>query len=246
MKTLENNDFMMLNNIIYRIHANEDFVSMRREFLEQMKMLIDFDSADFYLSKGDGTTSLSSQVSYNCPMDVSKTYETLDYSQGIMSSGKSMVYRESDILQEEKRVETDYYRKVYKINNWHYAIQLILGKKGKFLGVATFYRNLGQDDFQYGDVFMLEMIKDHLSHRLFTELSHSEDGKMTAAEVTKVFLLTKRESQILELLLKHHDNNIICDICTISPNTLKKHVLNIYRKLDINNRAQLLQKITQK
>ncbi len=244
MKTLDNNDFMILNNIIYKIHTNGDFFAMRREFLEQMKMVMDFDSADFYLAKGDGSTTLGNKVAYNCPSDVSKIFEAQDYSQGILSTGRSMVYRESDILSEEKRIATEYYQNVYKPNNWHYALQLILGRKGKFLGAVTFYRHTGQSDFRYDDVFLMEIIKDHMAHRLFTQLS--EDEKITVADATIQFSLTKRETQILELLLTHHDNQAICGACVISNNTLKKHILNIYRKLDVKSRPQLLQKITQK
>lgn len=244
MKTLDNNDFMILNNIIYKIHTNGDFSAMRREFLEQMKMVMDFDSADFYLAKGDGSTEIHGKVAYNCPTDTAKIFEAQDYSQGILSAGRSMVYRESDILEEEKRIATDYYQNVYKANNWHYALQLILGRKGKFLGVATFYRHAGQPDFQYDDVFLLEIIKDHMAHRLFVQLS--DDDKITVADATVQFSLTKREVQILELLLTHHDNQAICKDCAISNNTLKKHILNIYRKIDVKSRPQLLQKITQK
>ncbi|MBR1623585.1 MAG: helix-turn-helix transcriptional regulator, partial [Pseudobutyrivibrio sp.] len=51
--------------------------------------------------------------------------------------------------------------------------------------------------------------------------------------------LTKREGEILKLLMEGKDNAVICDEILITPNTLKKHILNIYRKLGINSRVQL-------
>lgn len=39
------------------------------------------------------------------------------------------------------------------------------------------------------------------------------------------------------------ENPVICEELTISTNTLKKHILNIYRKLGIRNRVQLFKMI---
>lgn len=47
MKTLETNDWIILNTIIYKVYTMEDFDEMRKELLEQLKLLVDFDSADF-------------------------------------------------------------------------------------------------------------------------------------------------------------------------------------------------------
>ena len=47
MKTLDTNDWLVLNSIIYKIYTTEDEKEMRTLFLEQLKMLIDFDAAVF-------------------------------------------------------------------------------------------------------------------------------------------------------------------------------------------------------
>ena len=118
-KTLETNDWIILNTIIYKVYTMEDFDEMRRELLEQLKLLVDFDSADFYLASAENEKKLDRPVMYNCDSNLSELYEELDYSRGIMLSGKSLIYRETDIISDESRVETEYYKKVYKPNNWH-------------------------------------------------------------------------------------------------------------------------------
>ena len=62
MNTLQTNDWLILNSIIYEIYTTADFDKMRQKFLEQMKMLVDFDSADFYLSAADGEHSLQHRL----------------------------------------------------------------------------------------------------------------------------------------------------------------------------------------
>ena len=248
MKTLETNDWMILNSIIYKIYATENSDSMREQLLEQMKMVLDFDSADFFLASENGSRHLIKPITYNCDEDGSSVYDDLDYSRGIMYSGKSLVYRETDIISDEKRMQTEYYQKVYRPNNWHYSLQMILGRNKEFLGVVTFYRTIGKDNFQYDDIFMLDMLKDHLAYRLYRD--NQEKGssleKLTVTEATERYDLTKREHTILQLLMQGKDNTSICDELSISVNTLKKHILNIYRKLGIRNRVQMFKMIKEK
>ena len=101
MKTLETNDWIILNTIIYKVYTLEDFDEMRKELLEQLKLLVDFDSADFYLASAGDEKKLDRPVMYNCDSNLSELYEQLDYSRGIMLSGKSLIYRETDIISDE-------------------------------------------------------------------------------------------------------------------------------------------------
>ena len=248
MRNFEMNDWLILNSIIYKIYTTEDFEEMRRTVLEQLKMMLDFDCADFYLSKDDGSDGLESPVLYNCEGMSAEKYDKLDYSRGIMYSGKSMVYKESDIISDEKRRETEYYRRVYIPNGWHYSLQMILGRSKSFLGVVTLYRNIGKDDFTYDDIFLLDMLKDHLAYRLYEERKKRLSGgsRLSVKDAVKLYMLTKREETVLELIAGGSENQKICEDLVISPNTLRKHILNIYRKLNVRNRIQLLNMISDK
>ena len=42
------------------------------------------------------------------------------------------------------------------------------------------------------------------------------------------------------------ESPVICERLSISANTLKKHILNIYRKLGIRNRVQLFKRIKER
>ena len=248
MKTLETNDWMILNSIIYKIYTTENPDEMREQLLEQMKMVLDFDSADFYLAGKDEQHKLNRPVMFNCDEEAAAMYNELDYSRGIIYGGKSMAYRETDIISDEKRVQTEFYQQVYRKNSWHYSLQLILGRNQEFLGVVTFYRTIGKDNFKYDDIFILDMLKDHLAYRLYQD-SQREAGsaeKLTVTQVTEKYELTKREHTILKLLMDGENNTTICEELSISVNTLKKHILNIYRKLGIKNRVQMFKMIKEK
>ena len=111
---------------------------------------------------------LSDPVSYNCDMDLSEIYQDIDYSRGIVAGGKTLIYRETDIISDEVRVETDYYKKVYKPNKWHYALQAVIARRKKFLGVITFYRSIGKEDFRYDDIFVLDLYTSNPVVRICT------------------------------------------------------------------------------
>ena len=55
-----------------------------------------------------------------------------------------------------------------------------------------------------------------------------------------LFNLTERELEILRLLVQGMQYKEIGHLLEISPNTAKKHVLNIYSKLHVNNKTQAL------
>lgn len=52
--------------------------------------------------------------------------------------------------------------------------------------------------------------------------------------------LTRREREIVDLILKGDTNSTIADRLFISESTVKKHINNIFRKLQITNRWELL------
>ena len=50
--------------------------------------------------------------------------------------------------------------------------------------------------------------------------------------------LTRKEQQILALVVEGHTNSIIADRLCVSEHTIKTHVYNLYRKLGVCNRVQ--------
>ncbi|EWH09296.1 transcriptional regulator, LuxR family protein [Catenovulum agarivorans DS-2] len=52
-------------------------------------------------------------------------------------------------------------------------------------------------------------------------------------------LLTQREKQVVELILKGYSNKKIANILYVSERTIKFHCSNIYAKCEVGNRNQL-------
>jgi ATP/maltotriose-dependent transcriptional regulator MalT len=54
--------------------------------------------------------------------------------------------------------------------------------------------------------------------------------------------LTNREIEILSILAKRLSNDVIAQKLFISPETVKRHLYNIYHKLGVKNRQQAITK----
>lgn len=96
---------------------------------------------------------------------------------------------------------------------------------------------LGKEDYEAGK----EPPKEEQSQEEYAEVSSAskplEDKVSKLAEENN---LTRRESEILKLLLEGRSVPIICDRLIISEGTARTHVKHIYQKLEVHNRQELL------
>ena len=86
--------------------------------------------------------------------------------------------------------------------------------------------------------YLLELIMPHLHCALIKVTSNRSGAAMVLNSVTANKKITKREFEILQWLHMGKTNWEISSILEISPLTVKNHVQNILRKLDVENRGQ--------
>lgn len=240
---LKNNDWIILNAITFKIHCIKSLDDMRIAIMTQMQYLFDFDSASFYIASTFEANKLERPVGIDYKKedmdDYISRFKDLDYSEGLMFTGKNIAYRESDIVPDEIRVNSEYYKAVYDVQGWHYSLHLNICYQEEFQGVLSFFRKKGQPDFLYDDIFVLDMIKDHLSLRLYEEREKAKVKKITIKECVQNFGLSPREESVLALLIHDKTADGIAEALGISVSTMRKHCNNIYQKLGISQRIQL-------
>jgi DNA-binding CsgD family transcriptional regulator len=246
------NNLLVLNNIIHHIYSYDQQLEMYEILFKKLKLLIDFSGATLYLTTSYDETVIEKSVSHNveaafCEQYI-KGYQNIDYSKGLMFTGKSIVYRESDIIPDTQRVETEYYHTFYAKYNFHHSLHLNISSNNRFLGVLSLFRQKNHANFKHDDIEVLNLLTDHLEYRMNKDYLNdiAGDHKLTVSQTVIDHGLTRREEKVLRQLIAGLDNEAICTSLCITNNTLKKHILNIYRKLNINNRVQLFKKIKEK
>ncbi len=89
-------------------------------------------------------------------------------------------------------------------------------------------------------VFTILVYQFLVKHYIYQYELDRKKNKTDMDILFRKYDVSKREKEIIELLLKGSSNREIADTLFISPNTVKTHIKNIYRKLGVKNRVQLI------
>jgi DNA-binding NarL/FixJ family response regulator len=85
-------------------------------------------------------------------------------------------------------------------------------------------------------------ISPSIAYKILQIIQKESVTKSSSSEKTddNIFQLSEREKEILRSLCQGLEYKEIADKLSISPNTVKKHVIHIYEKLHVNNKAHAL------
>lgn len=249
---LEKNDVMLVSSIIHKIYNIAEFDEMRKGALEAIRFLIPFDTGGFFLASSETPYQLTDPIALNVDKrELEKylnRYQSLDYTRWTFAAPSGKAYRETDLLDESTRINTPYYREMFTPIAMHYSMLLTIIHKEQFLGVINLFRKKEDGDFSDKEVFLFELLGSHLNSRLFRERFLSVDKReieksLQTTELMEAYHLTLREVEIIQMLCEGVNKDKICELLCISLNTLKKHIANIYKKMEISSMMELLQKV---
>lgn len=239
----EKNDISIYNNIVFQIYNTENIDEMRLNFLHSVRLLVPYESCNFFLADKNGKHLISRPVAVDFPLHAISKYlediEDEDPTRWIFIHAKSMVYREKDLFSEEAIGRNKCFQEFLIPNNLHHSLQVSLALNGEFLGSLSFYRTKEQEEFSDYELFYFDLFKDHLALRLHKELKSEDYKPIDITEYAEKYKLTPRETEVVETLLKGLSVDEVSNILCISPNTAKKHIVNIYKKMGISSRREL-------
>lgn len=246
------NDWSLINYMTFHLFELNNLKEILNYSMRSIDMLIASDAKTFFVH--DGEKFLPGFYSEGWPRCHVATYigdtETFDYKRWIFKTAQHKAFRMTDLIPETERVETKYYKTMYVPYGLHFEVVLSLSYNNTFVGVISLYRKKESGDFSSRDLQVLEEIKNHMALRLYKLLY--QDNSQNSPSVTRTkrstliakYLFTPKEYEILELIQQSLDDEEICDSLSISKNTFKKHLTNIYRKSNTGNRTQLMRFIT--
>ncbi|MBQ9827983.1 MAG: hypothetical protein IJM62_04810 [Lachnospiraceae bacterium] len=247
------NDWILCNNITFTIYNEPDLTAMRREIMELCLVLLKCDAAYSFLN--DAGSMLASPLQTGMTDGFLELYRDElfdgDHKKWQFISAKNKQTRSSYLVDESEYLSGPLYKKGYEPLGLYYEAFISASHAGRFLCSVTFLKTKDHGDFTEDDMLFLDIIKSHLAMRLFREFN-GVAGAAAASAVTespapakesRPYGLTRRESEIMELLTGDLSTPEICDRLFISMNTLKKHITRIYAKTGVKNRRELIIKI---
>lgn len=84
--------------------------------------------------------------------------------------------------------------------------------------------------------------KATINENIFKKSSENPAGISGLAQLSE-YHLTAKETEILKCLLNFQDNEEIAETLHIKETTLNKHLQNLFRKLEVRSRWELLRKL---
>ena len=118
-----------------------------------------------------------------------------------------------------------------------------LRKKNQELELEKLNREIQQYIWQLEQLRQKEKEKTPPSDTPDTTGKFLSDEEYVLSKLIKDHQLTRRQSEILALILKGYSNKDISKELHISNNTVKTHIHHLYEKLNVKNRMEILQRI---
>ena len=239
--------FYILNHIIYNLYNFDNFEETKLQMLEDLAFVVPNCCASLFMTNPEDDSLLCDPLCHP-PNYVQMEKEYLkenerSFCRWITRRRYPFVVRASDLMDEEEYEAMAYYKHYFEPYGVYHMVYVTIAWENQTLGVLVLYRKKEEDDFDETDIFWLQILSEHLNLRFSKEARAKEksgDNAPDEFQWIQSYNLTLRESEIVGQILRMKPNMIICEEMGISSNTLKKHLQNIYRKMGIKNKTELL------
>ena len=167
-----------------------------------------------------------------------QTYSAMDYMVWRDAQPVREAYRESDLFTERLIESSTIYKEWLEPLGMRYSMSANCVQNGIIYGSIAIMRGRDLGNYTDDELEVFSIINDHVSQRM-GQLYPSGIGRSSLGEASSwlqvSYGLTDREIEIADLLAGGVERLDIADQLSISQNTLKKHIANIYRKMGVNS-----------
>lgn len=247
---MEKNDFLLYNEVIYRLHACRTMEELKPALLSQIKLLIPYTYASLIdIRIHPETGEMIHQDPYCKPSQFAEAEQAWidqidqSYTLWLSHAVESIVVRDSEILEGEDRYTRKAYQSIYNSYNVYDCVQMNIAYAGQVMGRLALYRTRSYGPFTDQEVFYLRALANHINLAYARCMQNEEEAVphgRAMEELVETYGLTRREAEILALTFQGLNNEELLEKLTISKNTLLKHLQNLYRKCGVSSRIDLL------
>ena len=258
-QSLLNCEWSFLSQMIYRINQCSTYEEFAEISLKQIKTMIPYTKGIMFQAENK-----QGMIRMVCPYAISPPGNSFDENRYIegnysakwsdyMYTPWSNVLRHSDISQETDWTKTPIYQDILAPQNLHYGLYTTLIHNDRPLGAIVLWKSKESGDFTEKEMYIMDVMKIHFELKLYylltTQVTPKDSLPSAFAKPITSFSqnygLTKREAEIAQLIYYGKTSEDICQGLYISDSTLRKHIHNVYRKVGVKTRVQLLKELEQ-
>ncbi|MBM7557588.1 helix-turn-helix transcriptional regulator [Halanaerobacter jeridensis] len=252
MKKINLDEWFLINEFVKEMGIYLELSEFCNNILKSLLPIIPFEHGHFiFYNKQNRLTPISYRyhISEKTHQDYMSHYYQLD---GFMDKALDTPTpkRSTDIMDYKKWKKTEYFNDFHKQNNFHYMAVSDIHYKDKLLSSLVLIRSKNVSDFSERELLYLKIIVPHLANHLYKLIIIHKLNKIQKDSLMQVienneekFLFSKRERDVVQLVIRGLNNQQIADKLFISPQTVKKHLSKIFKKSNVINRTELLAKL---
>lgn len=239
-------EWKVINQILLEIYSIRHLEELTERLFKMLHVLVPYSQGYFLLFDENNHMDLHKSRFVHMSRESQKGYINYFYNRDYLKyifefTVSTSTYRDTDILEDEVRKSTEFYKEFLHPQNIPYGCGILLLKKRKLIGIVNLFRSGEMGDFSDKDMLVLDSLKLHLENILInlTEGDKTlQEGR--GKEFMKRYRLSAREQEVIGLMEKGFSNKEMEEVLSISLSTVKKHVFHIYEKTGVKSRTQLL------
>lgn len=227
-----------------------DIDDLRSKTLELIRTMVWFDRAVFWLFDPIKHRASAPPVLKDLPYSVIDCFEArggfaIDLVYQAARARKMNLGRSTDVLDYRAWVRKPIFNELYLPYDGYYQLGCNICEGSGFYGAICLYRGKMTGNFKLRDVEAISLIYPHLLNRLRLQFwlentCGSRPANSGLSLPGGASVLTLREADVARLVCTGASNREIALNLNISINTVKMYLQNIYGKLDIKRRGQLI------
>lgn len=168
-------------------------------------------------------------------------YHAIDYLSWYYNQCLPMTVRSTDLMRPEVIEQSRIHQEWESRLGIFYTATACIAADDILFGTISLMRSKEHGDFTDEEMRVLEEVNEHLCSRFRLVYPNGVNRFMMDCDtdpIVAAFSLSPREWEVACLLVKGMSRVEIADKLSISKNTLKRHIANIYHKMGVSNEMQ--------
>lgn len=223
---------------------------LEEHVLKLFNIYFGFNRANFWICDNDNILTNSKALNIHQVIidDYLTNYSEMDVLTPKYFSQKNhrqLVFSNLDFVTIQEYEESDYYVNFMSKYGFYHNVGIFLFDGSKIWGIIDFVRSKDDGPFNTLERKKLEIVGRYVTQKLRERhlITDAIERTTLPNNINSLQFLTKKEKEVLELAKKGYSNFEIASELYISVNTVKKHMQQLYKKFNVNNRTSLCHKV---